>query len=151
MTKATSTVEKVKVDMTNYESFWGMLTSPDKENSVVALSILNNAEFKESLPYILLLYKGQDEASRRQWQTDAPDTFKKLSGLGVDSSTNLSYKKIIELVKNQCTPEGLQFVLNKFSVVLSGYLCEWGFDFIKELGLELSITLPKEKTSTNES
>lgn len=131
--------DKTVVDISNYESFWALLNSADKENAVVALTILNNANFRESLPYILLLFKSQDEASRATWLNNAPDLKKKLEGVGINSNSNLSYKAIVDLVKDKCPMEGVQFTIDKFSLVLKKYLVEWGFDFVKDMDLKLTL------------
>jgi len=137
--------EKITVDINNYENFWALLNSADKENSVVALTILNNANFRESLPYILLLFKSQDEASRATWLNNALDLKKKLEGIDINSNSNLSYKAIIDLVKDKCPIEAVQFTIDKFSLVLKKYLVEWGFDFVKDLDLVLKLKVEDGK------
>lgn len=139
-----ATKELIKVDITNYENFWEMLNSPDKENAVVALAILDQADFRESLPYILLLFKNKDSNARESWLKEAPNLGSKLAGISINKDTNLSYKNIVDFVKDRCTPEGLQFTIDKFSIVLKKYLVEWGLDFCTDLDLKLTLKTKEE-------
>lgn len=133
--------ELVKVDITNYENFWSMLNSPDKENSIVALAILDQADFRESLPYILLLLKNQDSNARTSWFKEAPNLEEKLKGISVNKDTNLSFRTIIDLVIDKCSREAVQFTIDKFAIVVKKYLQEWGFEFVKELDLKLTLKI----------
>lgn len=129
----------ITVDIKSYENFWALLMSPDKENTVVALTILNNANFRESLPYILLLFKYQTDAEREVWIVNAPDLFKKLEGIGIKISDKISHAKIIELTKEYCDEEAIQFVLDKFTVLIQKYLIEWGFNFLEDAEIKIKM------------
>jgi hypothetical protein len=127
------------IDINNYHNFWALLKSPDKENSVVALSILNNADFRVSLPYILLLFKDQSKEDRLLWAREAPALFEKLKAMDVIPDSNLSFKKILDLVSKECSTESVQFVIDEFTVLIRRYLIEWGFTFIEDLDFTLKI------------
>jgi len=133
------TTERIKVDINNYENFWSMLNSSDEGNAVVALSILENADFRESLPYILLLVKSQDGSGRQLWLNNASKLTKKIETLGINLGTSLSYKVIIEIIKDKCSTEATQFVIDKFTIILTKYLIKWGFDFVKDLDVKLTL------------
>lgn len=128
------------IDLHNYENFYNLLNSSDEENSVVAMSILDKVHIKKALPYVLLLLKDKSNIHSNSidyWKKHAPNLIKSLESMEITPGGNISYKKIIALTKEQCPPEALQFVLDKFGEVLKGYLISWGIDFITDIDLKL--------------
>lgn len=63
-----------------FESLLAMLESPDKENSVVALQIIENLDFKQFALKILLLFK-EANLPAEMWKEHAPNKSKKMLSL----------------------------------------------------------------------
>ena len=138
----------VNIDATTYETFKGMLTSTDRGNAVVALSILEQADMKKCFPYILMLIKEQVVFTTEEFAENAPKLHARLQALDIRVSssskssvdmTQLTYKRIFDIIKDQCDPEAIQFVIDKFATTLNGMLQEWGVDLVKELDLKMTI------------
>jgi len=126
--------EKVKIGIDNYEQFWNMLNSSDKENAVVGLSVMETANFRDSLPYILLLLKNQHGTSRKLWDDHCPKVLKNLKSVGIKIDEPITYQKIYDLVKEKCSKEALHFVVEKFIPILQRYAIEsWGFKFLNDV------------------
>ena len=133
------TKEKVNINVTNYNEFWNLLNSKDKDNAIVAMSILEQSDLRDSLPYILLLFKNHSASKRAEWLKESPILSEKLKTLGVVKDTDLTYKWIIDMIINKCTNEGIQFIIDKFTIVLHKYTIEWGFDFMKDIDMKLTL------------
>jgi hypothetical protein len=131
--------EKVIIDSESYQNLWAMLNSKDKENTVVALAAIEQMDYKQSLPYILLLFKGLSEEDRKLWFKDDTDLGKRLKASGVAPDTKLPYQDIYDKVHKDCPKEAVQFVLDEFSKVLKKYIVEWGFEFVRNLDLNLKL------------
>ena len=125
--------EKLSISIDNYENLWGMLNSPDKDNAIVGLTLLENSNFRDSFPYILLLLKNQSGNDKKLWNEHCPELMKKLKSEGVEEGTKLTYNMIFAMVKEKCTLNALQFILDKFAPVWVKYSTEsWGFTMLKE-------------------
>lgn len=140
-------MDKLVIDTTTYENLWAMLNSKDKENTVVALAAIEQMDYVQSLPYILLLFKGLSENDRRLWFTDANDLGKRLKASGVSPETKLPYQDIYDKVSKDCPKEAVQFVLDEFAKVLQKYIVEWGFEFVR--GLELNLKIKEDGNNPN--
>jgi len=138
------TIEQpTNIDETTYETFKGMLVSSDRENTHVALTILEQANYKKNFPYILMLIKDQVSITEQEWESGAPKLRDQLKGLGISlgfsGGEQLTFKRMFEIVKDDCDKSAVQFVINQFAKTLSGLLAEWGIDLVKELNLNLTI------------
>ena len=140
-------MDKLVIDTTTYENLWAMLNSKDKENTVVALAAIEQMDYVQSLPYILLLFKGLSENDRRLWFTDDNDLGKRLKASGVSPETKLPYQDIYDKVSKDCPKEAVQFVLDEFAKVLQKYIVEWGFEFVR--GLELNLKIKEDGNNPN--
>lgn len=75
---AKSTKDRRLVDEDiNYHSLLAMLESVDKENTVVALQIIENLDFKQFALKIMLLFK-EGNVPTEVWKEHAPNTLNKI-------------------------------------------------------------------------
>jgi hypothetical protein len=138
------TIEQpANIDGTTYDNFKGMLSSTDRENAHVALTILEQADYKKCFPYILMLLKDQISIQEVEWTNAAPKLHNKLKelnvSLGFGGGEQLTFKRMFDIVKDDCDKTAVQFIINKFAKTLEGLLAEWGIDLIKELDLKLDL------------
>ncbi len=67
-----------------FQNILDMANSPDKENQVVALTLVDNLDYKKNLIYILVLKK-QATITPELWKEHAPKTCKHMTTSGVES------------------------------------------------------------------
>ena len=93
-----------------------MLESSDKENAVVALSCIENSDFKLNITYILLMMK-EGDVQFGLWKEHAAETCKKYAQLKIGKP--LTYKQIMETMILYKVPiEDMQFFMDRFAVKL---------------------------------
>ena len=147
--------ESIILSDSTYERVLGMITSPDKENVYVGVSIIEAVDLEENLPYILLLAK---DCSRSNCHHDpfkfdviAPDDQDVLRPTSFSPSImkhvndcanekgHLNFNNMYNVIKKNAktSPAAMQFFLDKFSASLQDHLLTWGFDFVKEMDLKL--------------
>lgn len=126
-----------------FENVRKMLESPDPENQVIGLSILEEQDFKSNAAFILLCKK-YSVATNKQWETHAPNLFSQMKNIhNLDVEKVLTFKAILQALTELKAPyEQIQFYLSTFSTYLHEQLTHLGYDFIEDL--ELNIKLKPE-------
>jgi hypothetical protein len=131
--------ETIKLTSETHDNIVEMMNSVDLENRVVALNCIENVDFKDNLVYILLLKK-QGGASTSEWTTNAPHTCKLLKSIGVNLDTTLTWKQYLEiLIKQDTTPDKIQFYLDRFVKVIHKSITALGYDFIETLEVKAKL------------
>lgn len=123
-----------------YHQIKSMLESSDEENAVVALTIIENSNFRDNLTYILLLMKEAD-VKRTLWEKYARQTIKKYEALNVNQGS-LSYKKIIELITEYKVPLlDIQFFMDCFGEHMKNFVNKSlkGNDKIESLTIKINL------------
>jgi len=134
-----SSPETIKLTAETHDNIVEMMNSVDLENRVVALSCIENVDFKDNLVYILLLKK-QGGASTSEWTTNAPHTCKLLKSIGVNLDTTLTWKQYLEiLIKQDTAPDKIQFYLDRFVKVIHKSITALGYDFIETLEVKVKL------------
>jgi len=103
-----------------YENVKDMLESPDPENTVVGLTCIENADFRDNLIYILCLIKESDIPAK-QWETHAPETAKQFTNLFKGSITYSSitwYNIMIYMQMYNAPFEDYQFLMDRYALHL---------------------------------
>ena len=106
-----------------------MLLSQDKENSIIALSCLNNFSKKEHLGELLVLYQFS-RTPAEIWEANCTKGFKyiksvllfKISNYRLPSSTVFD-----ALVNNNCSKESVELYLELFTNDFSNHLYAMGY------------------------
>lgn len=115
-----------------------MLESPDKENHLVGLKVLENIDYKENLVVLLLCYKfgNPKEAG---WIDDAPKAFKYMKGkVKLNKQHTFTYKDIFTaIVKTKAAVGQMDLFLDYFSLYLSEQCKVLGYDFIGEIEMKV--------------
>jgi len=107
---------KIVLGRDTYNQVKAMLEASDKENAVVALSCIENSDFKLNITYILLMIK-EANIDYNLWKAHAAETCKKYAQLKIGNP--LTYKQILETILLYKVPlEDVQFYLDKFAAKL---------------------------------
>ena len=108
--------DKIVLGRDTYNQVKAMLESSDKENAVVALSCIENGDFKLNITYILLMIK-EANVDYNLWKEHAAETCKKYAQLKIGKP--LTYKQILETILLYKVPvEDIQFYLDRFAAKL---------------------------------
>jgi thiol-disulfide isomerase/thioredoxin len=130
--------DKLVLDSESYESLSRMLNSTE-EDTIVALTCLNNVNQKDSLVYTLFLRK-KSKLYYKMWANYCPKLIKYHESLGVsDKNYNIKYNTIIDIIKKTDNKEhNTEIFLKEFAKFLQNSLSE-AFGFIDELDFTLKL------------
>ena len=124
------------MDKTKLKTIIQMLHSSDKENTTVALSLLNADFSNNRMVFPLLAYKF-GRASSYSWRTDAPKLYEKISKI-LPSNHNLTFKVIHDyILNNQQEPEQIELYMEYLNKSILETLHNAGYEFIKDLKVNL--------------
>lgn len=130
-------MEKLHEIKLEYDNLYKMMISPDNQNAVLALSLLETVDFKNNLVPILLLYK-KTSISSEYWKEHAPKLWAKLKKHGVSSDNPLTYKQILEIIKDKKVSEDqVNIFIQSVNDTLKNHLCDYGYDFIEKIEIKL--------------
>ncbi len=124
----------MEITKEKYQNIVDMLRSPDEENKVVALTIIDGLDFKANIAKILLMKKHSD-SSNKLWEEHAPNIFDKLKEISnLDISKHLTYKVILSVItKLQLPAESFEFYMKDFSNYLLNQVQHMGYDYIESM------------------
>ena len=126
-----------------FDNLIAMGKSPDIENQILALQLIETVNFDEHLIYIMLLYKlGKIEPET--WYIHGSKTYKQLkrkwSYAGLTMASVITYKRIFAMLgtvkKNK--EEQIQFFLRYFGSYLEKQCKALGYDFIETLEIKIN-------------
>lgn len=132
------TKEKIILTPETYENVSRMLNSPDEENAVVALSAMEEMDFKSCKMYMALLYKESYLNRYAMWEQNAPNLLQNVKNLKLDEGITLT--SIFLTLEKEASEGELQVYANKFRDTLAEMLKVWGFGKVIP-GLNISITV----------
>lgn len=125
-----------------YPNVLAMANSPDKENQIVALSLVENLDYKKNLIFILILKK-QSNITADTWKEHAPTVYKKMSTSGIDPDQIISYKKVLNvLLDNKASEDHIQFYLDSFAEHMKSSIRNIGYEYVDDL--QITIKLKKD-------
>lgn len=136
--------EKITLTPETFENVSRMLTSPDEENAVVALSALEGMDFKSCKMYMALLYKESHLNRTAMWQEHAPTVLEKIKGLKLDDEVTLT--SIFLALEKDATPGELLVYSSRFAETLKVMLKTWGFGkIIDDLDIKITVKDDRQK------
>ena len=121
--------KKVILDEEGYTRLRELISSPDDKNKVVAFGVLNSLNVKDSMPYMLLLYKEFRDGN--DWETIIKKMGNALSGISTEKILKMDWNFIVDTTEKHY-PDALPAVISHFEIALNGHLVQWGFTFIKK-------------------
>lgn len=129
----------MKVTIEKYLNIIKMLNSTDKENQVVALTIIDQIDIKDNITKVLLLKK-HSKSSIDAWEEHAPNAFAYLQELDkkkvIDMRRHLTYKNVLKAITVEKVPqEELDFYMADFGDYLKTQLQGMGYDDIDTLSI----------------
>ena len=145
--------ETITIDETVYNQLNNMFKSEDKDNHILAMEIMANCNYKESIMYLLVLIRDHNYAiSRERSRTHV--NFKSLLGyLGITHHELYIYAhRMIDIMleRNLLTLEKIQYVFNKqqsdFISLHSDHISIHQITLSSELAEKLNVDYVKEIT-----
>ena len=132
----------MEITIEKYQNIVNMLSSPDTENQVLGLAIINELAFKPNLGKILLMMK-HSNASIKAWEEHAPKIHKKIAklhsdGILGDINRHLTFKQVLSAItKLKLPPEQFEFYMEDFSNYLLTQIKSMGYDFIESMEIKI--------------
>ena len=124
------------MDKKQLDNVISMLTSKDKENHTVALSIIEATQTEDSAIALLLGLK-LGYATKDAWLLDAPKAFnraKKLCGDAWRDDLNITYKSLFTIIiSTQQKPPQVKLFIEFFTEFLTKQMQTMGYTFIKDI------------------
>lgn len=123
-----------------YNTLYKMLTSSDEENKVLALSIMNEHDFKTNIMCNFLLYKNTD-VYLTLWEEHAAYVLKNIKTYTNSVASNyLTYKDIFNVSKFvKVDSDQLELYLVELNKFLMKTLKNQGYDYIESIDIKLNI------------
>jgi hypothetical protein len=136
--------EVMRIDAEGYPDVLAMLNSSNSEDNIMGLTLVENADFKSSITFILLLRKDCTKLNGSVWEAQAPSTAVKMKALGIDMKAVLKWGVIFKIIKQKRVPlDHLQFFMDQYAEFVKTNLNEgYGTDFLEEVNIVM--TLKKE-------
>jgi hypothetical protein len=131
-------IKKSIISIDNYTEIKTMITSNDKASINMALTILEQVDFEESQVYIMCLVK--EVFNSHLDKKSCPELYEKITNKLLEHNsdiTNLSFRKIYEIVVSRKNKVELSFMLNIFKEELMSLLKDYGFSFLEFIDIEL--------------
>lgn len=122
-----------------YNTLYKMLTSSDQENKVLALSIMNEHDFKINIMCNFLLYKNTD-VYLTLWEEHAAYVLKNIKSYTNSVASNyLTYKDIFNVSKfAKVDSDQLELYLVELNKFLMKTLKNQGYDYIESIDIKLN-------------
>jgi hypothetical protein len=135
-----------------YNTLYKMLTSSDEENKVLALSIMNEHDFKTNIMCNFLLYKNTD-VYLTLWEEHAPYVLKNIKSYTNSVASNyLTYKDIFNVSKfAKVDSDQLELYLVELNKFLMKTLKNQGYDYIESIDIKLNIKQHEPNRELSES
>lgn len=126
---------RLKITEEYYNSILKMIASPNKEDLVLSLQIIENMNYEDNFIYILFLYRACNEPQRKLWIDIAPKSGNFCEDLKAKHTLNVIglHKTLIGKV----TKEQEDFVNKEFGKTLRNTMRNYGYDFIEEINLKI--------------
>lgn len=135
-----------------YNTLYKMLTSSDEENKVLALSIMNEHDFKINIMCNFLLYKNTD-VYLTLWEEHASYVLKNIKSYTNSVASNyLTYKDIFNVSKfAKVDSDQLELYLVELNKFLMKTLKNQGYDYIESIDIKLNTKQHEPNRELSES
>jgi hypothetical protein len=144
------------MEITNekYQNIIAMMCAED-EDKMVALTIIDQMNFKENVTKILLLKK-HSTSTNALWLKHAPLTYKQLEKLtekdAIDALKHLTYKSILKAMTLMKVPAvEFDFYMKDFSDHLTKQIKSLGYDFIDSIDINITHKEYEQDSELSES
>lgn len=130
------------MNIEKFKNTLAMLSSPDDEDKITALTIFEQISFKEHMAFILLALKhSMGRTPLELWKEHCPKIMENVFALrSTLLDTPLTYKTVLkELTIHKADAAQMQFFLDEFSSHMLDQMRALGYTFIEEIKLEIKI------------
>ena len=129
-----------------YDELLRMMSTYDKDNTTLALTIIEENLTKNDLPYLMMLYKNKGVTTSITWTDHAPKAMKLIG-----TANYTSYQSILTFIsdsdlKDDVKEDGLKFAIDQLNKDILKALHQTGYDFIKNISTEIEFNNDKQQT-----
>lgn len=133
-------MSETKMTHEKFENMKQMLMSPDKDNHVLALTVLESLNYSENAAF-LILCKKYSYAGTSVWADEAPNLmewFKSSQAYNPDKT--ITYKVALKMLTDlNASVDQVEFYLEHFGKYLTKQLQITGYDFIDSLEFKIKL------------
>lgn len=145
----------MEITTEKYQNIIDMLRSPDDENKVVALTIIDQIDFESNVAKVLLLKK-HSKSHKNDWKEHAPNIYKELESLEeqqlIDLNKHLTYKQVLRTITElKVSEEGFQFYMQDFTKYLLHQIQSMGYNEIESIDITLKYKEHEQSREPSES
>lgn len=117
-----------------------MLSSTDKENHVVALTLLESIEHNKNCFVQLLMAYKLGKPKTETWLEHAPTAYKYISNNAPTKDSGITFNEIFQsLLRNKFPVEQIQIFLEMFSEYLKNQCHSLGYHFIDSIEMNIKL------------
>lgn len=137
--------DSVTIDETVYETLSTMLESDDTDNVILAMEIMANSSYHESLAYLILLIKNYGYYMYNRKERNHVNFKSLLKYLGVNTQTNIDLERCFKILMENSglTKENTEII---FKAHKNNFLKSYGSIYVREYCLDPDI---QEKLGEN--
>ena len=142
----------MEITKTKYNNVVKMLKSPEVENQILALTIVNELTIKDNITKILLLKK-HSLANNELWEENAPLSYAYLKTIDqLDLSKPLSYNQILSvIIQLKVSTEQFDFYMSDFSQYLLTQIQHMGYAFVDDIEIKTKFKTDGQSSKPSES
>ena len=128
------------MDFGTIQNVINMLQSPDKENHIVGLTVMEQQIHNESLVPLLMAYKF-GRPKEEEWVENAPLAFQYLSSkVPVKEGIGMTFNDIFEcIIQTKAPAAHMKIFMMMFSAYLTKQCKNLGYNFIDEIKMDIII------------
>jgi RNA-binding protein YhbY len=136
-------MEDIIINRKDSDNLLKMLRSDDQDNNYIALKIIEQSNIKESIGFILILFKF-GEVSNEDWEEHCPNCWIEFIKIGLvdPAEMHLSTSKVLKiLIFQAATIEQVTLFIELHTDLLLDTLDSWGYPIGN---LDINVTLKKD-------
>jgi hypothetical protein len=132
------------MDFEKIQNVITMLQSPDKENHIVGLTVMEQQIHKDNLVPLLMAYKF-GLPKEEDWILTAPMAFKYLSSkVAISQGIRVTFNDVFEcIIETKAPASDMKLFMQMFSKYLTNQCKNLGYKFIDEI--QMNIIIKKEE------
>ena len=133
------------MDILKLKSVISMLQSPDKENHIVALTIIEQQDYEKSFVSLILAYKFGN-SKKDIWEVNAPNAFNFIQNkIKIVEGKGVTFNDIFNcIIKYKLPTDEMQLFMQVFSDYLTKQCHSLGYNFIEEIEMNIKLKIPQD-------
>ena len=117
-----------------------LLSSPDKENETVALTILEQCNYIKSLPWLIILYREMNIELQKELKDKTKKLHKFLTTYFPVGDPLSVQNAHVQLIKVANSEDAVKYMVEeRFAIKMKKQLEDWGFGFMNNYSLVIKL------------